>query len=81
VLSVRSATEATVSHLEITIIAMKEETSAGQVRRLFFGSSGIFHGEVIPEGVTVNKYHYKEFLRPLRSSIRRKCPELWNKKN
>jgi hypothetical protein len=33
VFSIRSATEATIGHLEITIIAKKEETTIGQVRR------------------------------------------------
>jgi hypothetical protein len=33
VLSVRSATEVKTSHLEITIIAKKEETVTGQVKR------------------------------------------------
>jgi hypothetical protein len=33
------------------------------VLELFFDSSGIVHMEFIPEGVTVNKYLYKEILR------------------
>jgi hypothetical protein len=33
VFSIRSTTEATVGHLEIAIIAKKEETATGQVRR------------------------------------------------
>jgi hypothetical protein len=33
VFSVRSATEATIGHLETSIIANKEETSAGQFKR------------------------------------------------
>jgi hypothetical protein len=33
IFSVRSATEATVSHLEITIITKKEETATGWVQR------------------------------------------------
>jgi hypothetical protein len=33
VFSVRFATEATIGHLEIAIIARKEETATGQVKR------------------------------------------------
>jgi hypothetical protein len=33
VFSVRSATEATIGHLEIAIIAKKEETVTGQVKK------------------------------------------------
>jgi hypothetical protein len=33
VFSVRSATEVTVDHLEIAIIAKKEETATGQIKR------------------------------------------------
>jgi histone-lysine N-methyltransferase SETMAR len=49
--------------------------------QLFFDSSGIVHTEFIPEGVTVNKHRYKEILRRLRNSIRRKHLELWRRKN
>jgi hypothetical protein len=64
VFSVRSATEATIDHLEIAIIAKKEETaqyrSKGKVMlELFLDSSGIVHMEFIPEGATVNKHCYK----------------------
>jgi histone-lysine N-methyltransferase SETMAR len=37
--------------------------------------------EFIPEGATVKKHHYKEILRRLRNTIRRKLPELWRRKN
>jgi hypothetical protein len=37
--------------------------------------------EIIPEEATVNKYRYKDILRRLRNSVRRKCPELWRRKN
>jgi hypothetical protein len=48
---------------------------------LFFDSSGIIHMEFIPGGATVNKHRYKEILRLLCSSICRKRPELWSRKN
>jgi hypothetical protein len=41
----------------------------------FFDSSGIVYIEFIPEGATVNKHRYKEILRRLRTSVRRKRPE------
>jgi hypothetical protein len=78
VFSVRSETEATIGHLEISIIA----TKGGQARskgkallELFFDSSEIVHMEFIP-GATVNKHRYKEILRCLRNSICCKHPEL-----
>jgi hypothetical protein len=37
--------------------------------------------EFIPEGATVNKHRYKEILRRLLNSIRRKRPELSRRKN
>jgi hypothetical protein len=84
--SLRSATEATIGHLVIAIIAKKKETVTGQFKRqvileLFFDSSGIVHVEFIPEGATVNKHRYKEILRRLRNSVRRKCTELWRTKS
>jgi aminoglycoside phosphotransferase (APT) family kinase protein len=48
---------------------------------LFFDSLGIVHMEFIPEGATVNKRRFKQILRHLRNSIRRKRPELWRRKN
>jgi histone-lysine N-methyltransferase SETMAR len=51
------------------------------MHELFLDSSGILHVEFIPEGATVNKHRYKETLRHLRKSIRRKRPELWRMKN
>jgi hypothetical protein len=86
VFSVRSATEVTVCHLEIAIIAKKEETATGQSKgkamfELFFNSSGNVHVEFIPEEATVNKHRYKEIFRRLRNSTRHKRPELWRRKN
>jgi hypothetical protein len=49
VLSARSATQATICHLEITIIVKKD-------------TSGTGHMEFIPEGVTVYQHRYKEIL-------------------
>jgi hypothetical protein len=48
---------------------------------VFFDSSGTVHMEFIPEGATVNKYHYKEFLHRLCNSVHLKRPELWRRKN
>jgi hypothetical protein len=81
VFSVQSATEATIGHLEIAIVAKKEETATGQsyekaMVELFFNACGNVHMEFIPEGATVNKHHYKEILRHLHNSIHYKCPEL-----
>jgi hypothetical protein len=47
----------------------------------FFDSSGIFHMDFIPEGMTVNKHCYKEILHCLCNSICCKCPALWRRKN
>jgi hypothetical protein len=55
VFSVRSANEATISHLEITIITKKklqQDRSKGKIM-LLFNSYGIVHIEFIPEGQTV----------------------------
>jgi hypothetical protein len=49
--------------------------------KLFFDSFGIIHVKFIPEGATVHKHCYKGILRRLCNSIRRKCPELWRRKN
>jgi hypothetical protein len=83
VFSVCPATEATIGHLEITIIGGKEETVTGQVKRLelLFDSSGIVHMESIPEEATLNKHCYKEILHCLRNSNHYKRPELWHRKN
>jgi GTPase involved in cell partitioning and DNA repair len=71
--SVRSATEATLGHLEIA-----KETATGQDRtkrkvmlEMFFGLCGTDHMKFIPEGATVKKHSYKEILSRLRNSIRR----------
>jgi len=48
---------------------------------LFFASQGIVHMELISKEATVNKTRYKEILRLIRESIRRKGPELWRRKN
>jgi transposase len=49
--------------------------------QLFFWLIWNVHMEFILEGVTVNKHHYKEIIRPLRSSIHHKRSELWRRKN
>lgn len=60
----------------------RQDRSKGKVMlELFFDSLGIVHMEFIPQGATVNKTRYKEILRRLRDSIRRKRPELWRRKN
>jgi hypothetical protein len=41
---------------------------------LFFESSGIVHMESILEETAVNKHRYKEILRYLCNSVRRKLP-------
>ena len=45
--------------------------------RLFFDSVCIVHHEYAPNGQTINKEFYKEFLRHLRESVYRKWPEKW----
>ena len=61
VFPVRSATEATIHHLENASIATTEKTATSQVKRqgdagtVFFYTIGIVHMEFIPEGATVNK--------------------------
>jgi histone-lysine N-methyltransferase SETMAR len=37
--------------------------------------------EFFPEGAAVNTHRYKEILRRLCNSVRRKRPELWRRKN
>ena len=37
----------------------------------------IVHHEYAPDGQTINKEFYLEFLRSLRESVRRKRPEKW----
>jgi hypothetical protein len=60
----------------------RQDRSKGKVTlELFFDSSGIVHMEFIPEGVTVNKHHYKEILHCLHSSVHHKHSELWHRKN
>jgi hypothetical protein len=60
----------------------RQDGSKGKVMlELFFGSSGIVHMEFIPKGATLNKHHYMEILRCLRSSVRRKRPEFHRRKN
>lgn len=44
---------------------------------VFFDYQGIVHHEFLPKGSTVTKEYYREVLRRLRESIRRKRPELW----
>jgi Transposase. len=48
---------------------------------LFLDSNEIIHMDFIPEGATVNKTRYREILRCLRDSVRRKRPELCRTKN
>jgi transposase len=81
--SVRSATEATIDHLEI---AKKEETMTGQVKRqgnaqtvfeLIWKCSRGIH----PRRSDCKQARYKEILCCLCNSIRCKRPELWRRKN
>jgi hypothetical protein len=75
VFPVPSATEATIGHMEIAIIAKKKKLRQDRSKvmlELFFDSSGIVNMESFPEGATVNKHHYKEILHRLRKSVRRK---------
>jgi hypothetical protein len=83
VFSVRSTTEASIDHLEITITkTLRHNRSKGKVMfEPFFNSSGTVHMELIPEGATVKKQHYKEILLCLRNSIRHRHPELWHRMN
>lgn len=87
VFPLRSATEATIRHLENAIISTTEKSATRQVKRqgdaltVFFYSNGIVHIEFIPQGATVDKILYKEILGRLSNSIRRKRPELWHRKN
>ena len=88
VFPIRSATDATIRHLENASIATtkkkkpREDRSKGKVMlELFLDSNGIAHMEFIPEVVTVNRTRYKEILGRLRDSVRRKSPELWCRKN
>ena len=43
----------------------------------FFDSECILHYEYAPDGQTINKEFYLEFLRHLHESVRRKRPEKW----
>ena len=43
----------------------------------FFDSEGIVHHNYAPDGQTINKEFYLEYLRRLRESVRRKRPEKW----
>jgi len=47
----------------------------------FFDSEDIVHHEYAPDGQTINKEFYVEFLRRLRESVRRKRPEKWRDTN
>jgi histone-lysine N-methyltransferase SETMAR len=59
----------------------RQDRSKGKVMlELFFNASGIGHMKSIPERATVNKHRYKEILRHLCNSFRRKGPKLWRKK-
>jgi ribosomal protein S13 len=43
---------------------------------VFFDCKGIVHHEFLPYGSTVTKEYYREVLRRLRESVRRKRPEM-----
>ena len=70
VFPVRSATEATIRHLENASVKGKV------MLELFFDSNRIVHMEFIPEAATVNKIRFKEILGRLHDSILRKRSEL-----
>jgi len=44
---------------------------------VFIDSEGIVHHEYTPDGQTINKEFYVEFLRRLRESVRRKRLVKW----
>ena len=75
VFPVRSATKATIRHLENASVKGKV------MLELFFDSNRIFHMEFIPEAATLNKTRFKEILGRLHDSILRKRPERWRRKN
>lgn len=45
---------------------------------LFFDRDGVVHYEFAPDGQTINKEFYRDVLRRLRDSVRRKRPAKWN---
>ncbi|XP_077496392.1 protein GVQW3-like [Amblyomma americanum] len=47
----------------------------------FFGSRGVVHHEYAPQGQTITKEYYRDFLRCLRDAVRHKKPELWSTGN
>ncbi|UYV73503.1 hypothetical protein LAZ67_10003842 [Cordylochernes scorpioides] len=48
---------------------------------VFFDCRGVVHHEFLPQGRTVNKEYYLQFMRNLREAIRQKRPDLWKNKN
>jgi hypothetical protein len=48
---------------------------------VFFDYRGIVHHSNEPEGQTINKEYYLEFIRHLRDPVWRKRPDLWASRN
>jgi len=44
---------------------------------LFFDSEDVVHYEFLPQGQTVNKEYYLEFMQCLREAVRKKRPDAW----
>ena len=42
----------------------------------FFYSQGVVHNEFVPQGQTVNKQYYREFLKRLRKGVHRVRSEI-----
>jgi len=61
--------------------ARQVRSNVKSMLNVFFGIQGIVHQEFIPPGQTVNGKFYCEFLKWLRSGIRRKCQDKWKKNN
>ncbi|UYV66015.1 hypothetical protein LAZ67_3006192 [Cordylochernes scorpioides] len=51
------------------------------LQTVFFDCRGVVHHEFLPQGRTVNKEYYLQFMRNLREAIRQKRPDLWKNKN
>jgi hypothetical protein len=48
---------------------------------VFFDYHGIVHHSYAPEGQTINKEYYLEFIHHLHDVVRRKRPDLWASRN
>jgi len=48
---------------------------------VFFDWKGVVHHEFVPRGQMVNKQLYQDVLERLRDAVRRKRPELWEKRD